>query len=213
MGGGVAERLLALAGLVALAPVLLAVAAAIALDDGFPVVYRQSRVGRNGASFLLVKFRSMRRGSGGVRITASGDARLTRCGDFLRRYKLDELLQLWNVVKGDMSLIGPRPEVAEFVDSTDPVWRAVLAVRPGITDLASLVYRNEEEVLAAASDRVRHYREVVLPAKLALNLEYLRRRSLWLDVKLICLTARYSLLPSGFDPERIKRAFSIGAAA
>jgi lipopolysaccharide/colanic/teichoic acid biosynthesis glycosyltransferase len=115
------------------------------------------------------------------------------------------------VLKGDMSLVGPRPEVAEHVQLEAPMWQAVLQVRPGITDLASLLYRNEEELLAAAGDPNALYRESVLPAKLLLNLKYLQSRSFWLDLKLILLTICYSLLPQRFDPDLVRRTFYIGA--
>jgi lipopolysaccharide/colanic/teichoic acid biosynthesis glycosyltransferase len=179
------DKLAAAAGLLALAPALAALAVAIALEDGFPVLFRQTRVGRRGKPFRLVKFRSMRVGAPGTRITAGGDPRVTRVGAWLRRYKIDELPQLWNVLAGDLSLVGPRPEIPPFVDVGDPAWRAVLEVKPGITDPASLRYRREEELLAGAPDPEQTYREQILPAKLALNLEYIRTRTFWGDLKLI----------------------------
>ena len=169
------------------------------VNDGRPVLFRQRRVGRHGEPFTILKFRSMRMRRGGPEITSSGDGRVTRTGRFLRRYKLDELPQLWNVVRGDMSLIGPRPELPRYVDPL-PAWRAVHRVRPGITDLATLVYRDEERVLAGFPDPERGYRETVLPAKLALNLEYLQRRSPSRDLKLLALTVRYSFWPGRFKP-------------
>jgi len=144
---------------------------------------------------------------GGPAITAGGDKRITAIGKVLRRYKLDELPQLWNVVRGDMSLIGPRPEVPEFVNLERPEWRGILSVRPGIADLATLVYRNEEEILARASEPERFYREVVLPEKMALSLHCIRARSIRFDLKLLALTLRYSFMPHGFDAARIRRAF------
>jgi lipopolysaccharide/colanic/teichoic acid biosynthesis glycosyltransferase len=191
--------------LLAASPLLALVALAVRLQDGGPVLFRQERIGRHGRPFSLYKFRSMSTGGKGTAITAGGDRRITRVGRLLRRYKLDELPQLWNVVRGDMSLIGPRPEVPCFVDSADPVWQAVHSVRPGITDLATLVYRDEERILAGFPDPERGYRETVLPAKLALNLQYLERRSPARDLKLLALTIRYSFIPAGFDPERIKQ--------
>src|SRR5207249_11392098 len=119
----------------------------------------------------------MRSGLRGVRITASTDERITRVGGVLRRYKLDELPQLWNVARGDMSLVGPRPEVPDFVDMSVPIWRRVLSVKPGITDVTTLAYRHEEELLAGVADPEKHYREVILPAKLDLNAQYIRKRS------------------------------------
>jgi lipopolysaccharide/colanic/teichoic acid biosynthesis glycosyltransferase len=147
----------------------------------------------------------MHPGSEGSVITAAGDGRVTRVGAALRRCKLDELPQLFNVLKGDMSLVGPRPEVPECVQLEAPIWQAVLQVRPGVTDLATLLYRNEEKLLGMSSDPNALYRETVLPAKLVLNLGYLRSRSIWRDLRLIYLTIRYSLFPERFDPDLIKR--------
>lgn len=185
---GIFDRLAAAVGLLLLAPLMALVALAIVVEDGAPVLFRQVRVGRKGRRFRVLKFRSMRVGVPGARITACGDPRLTRVGRVLRRYKIDELPQLWNVLRGHISLVGPRPELPAFVELTDPTWRAVLEVRPGITDRASLIYRHEEELLGSAADPERYYRETILPAKLALNLEYIRTRTFWLDLKLILLT-------------------------
>jgi len=188
------------------APAMVLIAFAVWLQDKGPVFYKQERVGRHGKTFTIWKFRSMRISNTGAAITSSGDDRITPIGRMLRQYKLDELPQLWNVLRGDMSLIGPRPEVSRFVDSANPVWRTVHGVRPGITDLATLVYRDEERILAAYEDPERGYRDAVLPAKLALNLEYLQRRTAARDFKLLALTIRYSFMPQGFDPERVKDA-------
>ena len=190
MAKAVFDRVAAALGLVVLAPALVLIAMAIVLEDGFPVLFRQTRVGRGGRPFRLVKFRSMRVGVAGTRITAGRDPRVTRVGKWLRRRKVDELPQLWNVLMGDLSLVGPRPEIPPFVDTEDPVWRAVLEVRPGITDLASLQFRREEEMLAGAADAERYYREAILPPKLSLNLEYIRTRTFWGDLKLIVQTLR-----------------------
>ncbi len=197
------------AGLIVLSPFLLLAGMAIVLEDGWPVFFRQQRVGRGGRLFQLFKFRSMRTCLPGRSITAGDDPRLTGVGRILRKYKVDEMPQLWNVVKGEMSLVGPRPEIPPFVNIDDPVWRAVLQFRPGITDLASLVYRNEEEILGSSSDPESYYRETVLPAKLALNLRYAQARSFRRDMKLILLTVRYSLFPSRFKPAFILDAFPV----
>lgn len=201
-------RAAAAAGLLALSPALAMAAAAVWIEGGFPVLFRHVRVGRGGRKFALLKFRTMRKNARGLPVTAGGDPRITRVGRFLRRYKIDELPQLWNVLRGEMALVGPRPEVPDYVDPNDPVWRAVLQERPGITDLATLMYRNEEEILAGARDPDRYYREVVLPAKLALNLRYARASSPASDLRLLAMTLRYSFLPFGFDPARIERAFA-----
>ena len=198
------------AGLLLLLPVFAEVAVAIILDDGLPICFRQTRVGRSGKLFRIWKFRTMRHGSQGSVITASGDARVTRAGARLRKYKLDELPQLFNVLKGDMSLIGPRPEVPEYVQFQAPMWQAILEARPGITDLATLLYRDEEKILGACPNADTFYRESVLPAKLFWNLAYLRSRSFRQDLKLIFLTIRFSLFPQGFDPDLIKRTFAAG---
>lgn len=197
----------AAAGMVLLLPVFLALSIAILLDDGRPVFFSQIRIGRNGRPFRIWKFRTMRAESKGSTITASGDCRVTRTGAALRRWKLDELPQLFNVLAGHMSLVGPRPEVPQYVEPEAPAWKAVLRVRPGITDLASLMFRHEEKLLGTAQDPEAFYRESVLPAKLRLNLSYLGSRSFTRDLRLILLTIRYSLFPEGFDAARIRRAF------
>lgn len=188
-----ARRLLdvvaAAAGLALLSPLFLAIAAAIKLDSPGPVFYRARRVGRYGQEFRLYKFRSMvadadRRGPG---ITAAGDRRVTRVGRFLRRTKLDELPQLINVLKGEMSLVGPRPEDPRYVALYTPEQRRVLEARPGITSAASLAFRHEEQLLSGP-DWEQVYRTQVMPAKLALDLDYLDRRTLASDLALIWRT-------------------------
>jgi lipopolysaccharide/colanic/teichoic acid biosynthesis glycosyltransferase len=198
------------AGLLALMPVLVLVALMVRICDGPPVLFGQTRVGQNGEPFRIWKFRTMRTGGQGSAITAAGDRRVTRIGAVLRKYKIDELPQLFNVLKGEMSFVGPRPEVPEYVDREAPIWRSVLEVRPGITDLASLTYRNEEKALGRCADAEAFYREQVLPAKLRLNLEYLRTRSLRRDLAMIWLSIRYSLRPEEFDPGRIHKTFGTG---
>lgn len=197
-------------GLVLLIPLFIVLALVILLRDGRPVLFSQTRVGRGGKLFRIWKFRTMRNGSAGMVITAAGDCRVTPTGAYLRKHKLDELPQLFNVLRGDMSLVGPRPEVPEYVQLQALAWRAVLEVRPGITDPASLLYRNEEEVLGEARDPELLYRERILPAKLLLNLKYLHTHSFLQDLKLIWLTVRYSLDPDSFDPEQIQRSFAMG---
>ena len=198
-------------GLVLLSPVFVLLALAILWHDGHPIFFRQPRVGRDGQLFRIWKFRTMRTCAQGTAITAAGDDRITRTGAQLRRHKLDELPQLFNVLIGDMSLVGPRPEMAEYVELDAPVWREVLRARPGITDLATLLFRDEEKILSGSLDLDALYREKVLPAKLALNLGYLWSRTLWQDIKLILLTIYYSLFPAKFDPNLIKKAFHAGA--
>ena len=201
-----ADIVLSSVGLVVLSPLFLVLAARIRLEDGSPVFFRQSRVGRNGRRFNLWKFRSMRKTIDGPLITSGNDSRVTRVGKTLRKYKLDELPQLWNVLIGDMSLIGPRPEVPPYVDEANEQWRRVLTVRPGVTDYASLLFRHEESLLAQAKDPERYYRDQVLPRKLALSIEYIEGRSAMADVRLVLMTVRSSFLPTELDPVAIRRA-------
>jgi len=201
----------AAAGLLLLSPLLAVVALLILVRDGRPVLFSQMRVGRYGVRFRIWKFRTMRAGASGSAVTAAGDRRITPIGAQLRKFKLDEIPQLYNVLRGDMSLVGPRPEAPEYVNGQSPMWQAVLQVRPGITDLATLLYRDEEALLEASGDAERFYREGVLPAKLWLNLAYMRSRSLRKDVTLIWLTLCYSLSPERFDTNRIRKAFGTGA--
>ena len=176
--------------LAALLPVLALIAVAVVIDSGFPVFYGQQRVGRRFGRFCIWKFRLMRVTSGGPQITVAGDARVTRVGRFLRATKLDELPQFWNVLRGDMSMVGPRPEVEEYVKLFEERFRPILEVRPGITDLASIEYRDEEAVLAASADPQECYRREILPAKLALAEEYVAKRTLGLDFLILARTAR-----------------------
>ncbi len=189
------DRFLAVLALCVLSPLLAAIALAVLLGSGWPVLFKQSRVGLRGKAFRLIKFRTMRKGKTGPTITARGDSRITRTGRFLRKFKLDELPQLWNVVRGEMSLVGPRPEVPEFVNMDSPVWRSVLQVRPGITDPASIAFRNEEEILGKAADPIALYESNILPAKLALNLAYIKKKSFWNDMKVITETVHCAIFP------------------
>jgi lipopolysaccharide/colanic/teichoic acid biosynthesis glycosyltransferase len=197
----------ALVALILLAPLILVVILMVFTDDGWPIFFRQRRVGQNGRPFVILKFRTMRREAAGRALTVSGDRRVTRAGVWLRKRKFDELPQLINVLRGEMSLIGPRPEVPEYVVPDDELWRAVLHMRPGITDLASLMFLNEEEVLAPAGDPEAYYRTSILPAKLHWNVCYQATRSLLRDVKLLWMTGWYSLFPAKFDRERILEMF------
>jgi lipopolysaccharide/colanic/teichoic acid biosynthesis glycosyltransferase len=204
------DRAAAALGILLTAPIMLICALAVWLDDGAPVFFRQVRVGRSGRVFRLVKFRSMRSGQPGTSITVSKDSRITRVGNFLRSYKLDELPQLWNVLRGEMSFVGPRPELPEFVDLASAEWRILLSVKPGITDLATLVYRNEERILFQQPDPQKYYREVVLPAKLALSIAFIRTSNFWLECKLIAYTVYYSVFPRRLDSGHLGRIFAGG---
>ena len=183
-------------GLLLLAPVLLGIAVWIKRDSPGPVFFRQERIGRHGQPFRIYKFRSMRQDNAGLQITVGEDARITRSGRFIRAYKLDELPQLINVLRGDMSVVGPRPEVPRYVALYPAEVRAeVLSVRPGITDLASVQYRSESTLLAQSSNPEQTYVDTILPAKLALCRQYVRERSFWLDLRIIGMTLGILLKP------------------
>lgn len=175
-------------GLLVLSPVLLVCALLVGLTSPGGVLFRQERIGKDGVPFTIYKFRSMRKDNAGLKISTSRDTRITSVGRVLRKTKLDELPQLWNVLKGDMSFVGPRPEVREYTDLYTPEQRQVLMVRPGITGLASIRYRNENELLTASSDPNRTYIDEVMPAKLALDLKYIPRACVSYDIKLILET-------------------------
>ena len=177
-------------GLIVLSPLLLVVAIWVKLDSEGPVFFRQVRVGRYNKDFRIFKFRSMRVGSDkGSQVTIGGrDPRVTRSGYFIRKFKIDELPQLINVLVGDMSLVGPRPEVRHYVDYWTPEQMRVLDVRPGITDPASIRFRNENELLAKAKNPEKYYVEVIMPQKIKLYLDYVNQASFWYDLKLILQT-------------------------
>lgn len=173
-------------GLLLLAPLLAVLALRIRRDSPGPVFFRQERVGRGGRTFRIHKLRTMRTDADGPSLTVGADPRVTRVGAGLRRARLDELPQLIDVLRGDMSLVGPRPELPEFVALYPaPLRERVLAVRPGIVDPASLAFRDEAALLAAAADPRRAYVEQVLPEKLRLSAEYIDRATLWTDLRLI----------------------------
>jgi lipopolysaccharide/colanic/teichoic acid biosynthesis glycosyltransferase len=177
-------------GLLIISPLLLIVAIWIKLDSPGPIFYRQVRVGRYNKDFRIFKFRSMRIGSDkGSLVTIGGrDPRITRSGYFIRKFKIDELPQLINVLVGDMSLVGPRPEVRHYVNYWTEEQMHVLDVRPGITDPASIKFRNENELLAQAEDPEKYYIEVIMQEKIKLYLDYVKKNSLWYDIKLIFQT-------------------------
>lgn len=177
-------------GLIVLSPLFLILAIWIKLDSKGPVFYRQVRVGRNNKDFRIFKFRSMRVGSDkGSLVTIGGhDPRITKSGYFIRKFKFDELPQLINVFVGDMSLVGPRPEVRHYVDYWTPEQMHVLDVRPGITDPASIRFRNENELMEQAEDPEKYYIEVIMQEKLKLYLEYVLNHSFWGDIGLIFKT-------------------------
>jgi lipopolysaccharide/colanic/teichoic acid biosynthesis glycosyltransferase len=186
-----------LAALAVLAPVWLAIALLIKADDGGPVLFRQERVGRGGRRFRILKFRTMVAGAEalGGPLTADADPRVTRLGRRLRATRLDELPQLVNVLRGEMTLVGPRPEVPRYTARYGPAERRVLELVPGLTDPASLAYRDEGRLLGAAADAERRYLEEVLPRKVRLQLAYADDATLWSDLRVLAATVR-TLLPS-----------------
>ena len=189
------DVILSLAGLALLWPLGLAVALAIRLDSPGPVFFRQERVGLRGRPFRIHKFRTMRADTAGPQVTAGGDARITRVGRVLRRHKLDELPQLIDVLRGRMSLVGPRPEVPRYMALyPEDARRRILSVRPGITDPASIAFRDEETLLAAAPDAERAYIDTIMPIKQRYYLDYVARRSLRAD---LCILARTAAVLAG----------------
>ena len=186
------DLILSLLGLIVLAPVFAAIAAAIKVESAGPMFYRGVRAGRYGKAFRIFKFRTMVEDADriGGPSSSADDPRITRVGDLLRRYKLDELPQLLNVVKGEMSLVGPRPEVLQEVVLYTEEEKRLLEVRPGITDWASIRFRNEGEILRGSADPHAAYREKIRPEKIRLGLEYVERRSFLTDCKIIVSTLK-----------------------
>ena len=191
------DRVVSLVGLVILSPVLLVVAVLVKVKmPGGPVIFRQKRVGKEGNIFTINKFRTMTVGGGWSSVSVAGESRITPLGAKLRKYKLDELPELWNVLKGDMSFVGPRPDVPGYADQLQGTDREVLKLRPGITGPASLKYRDEEELLARVAaggiegwtDPVKYNDEVIFPDKVRLNLHYLHNYSFITDIKIIFAT-------------------------
>ena len=186
----------ALLGIALLAAPALAVAIAVKLSSRGPVLFRAERVGRGGRCFYALKFRTMRTDAAGPGVTTAGDARVTGLGRVLRRTRIDEWPQLWNVLVGDMSLVGPRPEDPRFVDAADPAWRRVLEVRPGVTGPTQLAFADREQTLLTSGDPERDYRERVLPEKLRSDAAYVGARTFSGDLALL---ARTGLRALGFS--------------
>lgn len=184
------DIVVSLLGILVTSPILLVVALLIKLTSKGPVFYKQERIGKNEKPFRILKFRTMvvNADTQGLKITVDGDKRITGVGEFLRKSKLDELPQLFNVLFGQMSLVGPRPEVKEYVDLYTEEQRKVLSVRPGITDYASVCFRNENEILAQAEDPQKEYIEHIMPLKLRYNQKYIEEMGVFTDLKLIFLT-------------------------
>lgn len=183
------DRVASFFGLLFLWPILLIVAILIRVKmPGGPVIFTQKRVGKGGKLFTMYKFRSMMVGHGGSSVSVAGETRITPLGAKLRKFKLDELPELWNVLIGDMSFVGPRPDVPGYADKLTGSDRAVLKLKPGITGPASLKYRNEEEILARQSDPIKYNDEVIYPDKVRININYMKHWSFLLDLKIIIYT-------------------------
>ena len=183
------DRSMALIGLICLWPVLLVVAILIKVKmPGGPVLFTQHRIGKDGKLFTMYKFRSMTMSHSGSSISVAGESRITPLGAVLRKYKLDELPELWNVLIGDMSFVGPRPDVPGYADSLQGEDRLILKLRPGITGPASLKYANEEEILATVNDPIKYNDEIIFPDKVRINLNYYYYHTFLGDIKLIFQT-------------------------
>lgn len=183
------DKIAALAGILLLWPLLLVIAVLIKLKmPGGPVLFRQKRIGQYGKSFTMYKFRTMKVAHSGSSVSVKGETRITPLGAKLRKYKLDELPELWNVFIGDMSFVGPRPDVPGYADKLKGDDRKILLLKPGITGPASLKYRNEEELLAEKDDPVTYNDEVIFPDKVRINLNYLKHWNFFLDIRIIICT-------------------------
>ena len=182
------DRLMAMVGLLSLWWLMLLVAICIKVKMPGPILFRQQRVGREGRLFTLVKFRTMLVNHGGNSVSVAGESRITPLGSMLRRWKLDELPELWNVLLGDMSFVGPRPDVPGYADTLTGEDREILQLRPGITGPASMKYRNEEEILSAVENPQKYNDEVIFPDKVRINRLYLHDHSFFLDLKMIVAT-------------------------
>ena len=201
----------ALVGLAASTPLMAACAVGVLLSSPGPVLFRQTRVGRGGRQFELLKFRTMRADGQGLGVTARGDTRITPFGRVLRKTKLDELPQLWNVLRGEMALVGPRPEIPRYVQLDDPLLQAVLQARPGLTDPLAIHLRNEEELMAQTpeGDREGFYLRVIQPYKLMGHLAYLQRRSASSDVVAVLRTVLVVVAPGLAKPPSLDTIRSV----
>lgn len=183
------DRIASFLGLIIASPIILITAVLIMIKmPGGPVLFRQKRVGKNGKVFTMVKFRTMTVDHGGSSVSVAGESRITPLGKVLRKYKIDELPELWNILICDMSFVGPRPDVPGYADKLKGADREILQLRPGITGPASLKYRNEEELLAKVDDPQKYNDTVIYPDKVRINLYYLHNYSFWMDIKMIFAT-------------------------
>jgi lipopolysaccharide/colanic/teichoic acid biosynthesis glycosyltransferase len=177
-----------LIGLLILSPVLALTGICVRLSSRGPALFRQERTGRYGKPFTIYKFRTMVLNHGGSSVSVKGESRITRLGSVLRKLKIDELPELWNILIGDMSFVGPRPDMPEYASRLQGEQREILSVRPGITSPASLKYAREEEILSTVSDPLKHFDEVIWPDKMEMNLRYVRSRTFIGDLILIIRT-------------------------
>lgn len=184
------DFILALLGILLISPILIVIAIIIKLTSKGPILFKQVRIGKNSIEFKILKFRTMIVNAEklGKQITVGSDNRITGIGKILRKYKLDELPQLINVIKGDMSLVGPRPEVPYYVNMYNEEQKKVLNVKPGITDIASLRYKNENDLLGSVENAEEYYVKTVMPDKLKLNLEYIEKKNIFFDISIIMKT-------------------------
>lgn len=188
-------------GLLSLQPLFVVIAIMIKVDSAGPVFFKQARVGKNSRRFVIYKFRTMvvDAEKKGLRVTSGGDDRITRAGRVLRKFKIDELPQLFNVLRGDMSFVGPRPEVIKYVEWYKNDYQRILSVRPGITDISSITFRDEESILQGVEDPEHYYVHVLLPEKMRLAQEYIQHASFSYDVKLILETLYKIIFPSTYS--------------
>ncbi len=183
------DRVISFISILILLPIFIICSILILIKmPGGPIFFKQKRVGRNGKLFTMYKFRTMVVNHNGNSISVKGESRITPFGAKLRKYKIDELPELWNVLIGDMSFVGPRPDVPGYADKLAGEERKILELRPGITGPASLKYKNEEEILAKQDDPIRYNNEVIYPDKVRINLNYMKHQSFWLDIKIIIYT-------------------------
>ena len=182
------DLVLSILGIVLLSPILLCISVLIKIKMPGPVFFKQKRIGQYGILFTMIKFRTMKVEHSGSTISIKGESRITKLGAILRKYKLDELPELWNVLKGEMSFVGPRPDVPGYADKLEGEDRKILLLKPGITGPASIKYSNEEDLLAEKLDPIKFNNEVIYPDKIRINLEYLKRRTFLFDLKIIIYT-------------------------
>lgn len=198
------EVILSIFGLVISSPVLILTAVLIKLTSPGPILFRQVRMGRGGREFTLLKFRSMRVSEKGALVTAAGDDRISKVGKLIRRTKIDELPELWNIVRGEMSIVGPRPEVPQLVDLSDPLWNEILRVSPGLTDPVTLQLRNEEDLLAQVTDREAFYKNILQPYKLRGYAHFVRNRTWKRDVEIIFRTMKAIVFPRSVNQPTVE---------